>query len=282
MEKERKWAGWVILGVAAVLVVSIVAFSGTTSRSSAGTVPSQAEHTGLEQLFSQSGGDAGTFEKLQDSMGLNAVYAVRGADGVLGYAAIHTVQGYGGPIELALGLHADGVISGIQVGGEDFRETEGLGSKAREPAFVDQFAGQTPPLALGSEIDGIAGATVTSKAVVDGINEMSIRLHSLLPSMPSSPGLTANASVLGYGGPVLVRLTLSEEGVIQSVDIGGARFSETEGVGSRIREKSFTDSFIGKTPPLSLGSEIDAVAGATVSSQAAVDAVNEAAAFLAQ
>ena len=65
-------------------------------------------------------------------------------------------------------------------------------------------------------------------------------------------------------------------------DIGGARFQETEGVGSRIREKAFMEQFVGKTPPLSLGDGIDAASGATVSSQAAVDAVNAAAAFLAQ
>ena len=35
-----------------------------------------------------------------------------------------------------------------------------------------------------------------------------------------------------------------------------------------------------QTPPLTLGEDIDGISGATVSSQAAVDAVNEAAAFL--
>ena len=89
---------------------------------------------------------------------------------------------------------------------------------------------------------------------------------------------TANASVLGYAGPVLVRLTLDANGAISSLDVGGARFEETVGVGSRVREEEFTAQFIGKTPPLTLGEDIDGISGATVSSQAAVDAVNEAAA----
>jgi len=93
---------------------------------------------------------------------------------------------------------------------------------------------------------------------------------------------TANASIMGYGGPVLVRLTLDESGAIQEADIGGARFQETEGLGSRVRDDAFVQSLIGKKPPLELGSDIDAVSGATVSSKAAAEAVNAAYAFLTE
>ena len=79
---------------------------------------------------------------------------------------------------------------------------------------------------------------------------------------------------------MLVRLTLDDAGAISAIDVGGARFLETEGVGSGVREEAFTSQFIGKTPPLELNQDIDAVSGATLSSQAAVDAVNEAYTFL--
>jgi len=101
-------------------------------------------------------------------------------------------------------------------------------------------------------------------------------------SLTTTDGMTANASVIGYGGPVLVRLTLDDQGKIAALDIGGARFAETEGVGSRVKDESFVENFIGLTPPIALGNEIDAISGATISSQAVVDAVNEAAAFLMQ
>lgn len=103
-------------------------------------------------------------------------------------------------------------------------------------------------------------------------------------SLPSNDAgtLTANASQIGYAGPVLVRLTLDENGVIQAVDIGGARFQETEGLGGKVREKAFIDGLIGKTPPLTIGEDIDAISGATRSSTAAVEAVNDAAFFIAQ
>ena len=103
-------------------------------------------------------------------------------------------------------------------------------------------------------------------------------------SMPGSTAVqrTANASVIGYGGPVLVRLTLDEARTITALDIGGARFQETEGVGGKVRNPDFAQSFIGQKPPLTIGKEIDAIAGASVSSKAVVDAVNEAAAFLTE
>ena len=103
------------------------------------------------------------------------------------------------------------------------------------------------------------------------------------PSASASPEATQptpSPAASGYAGPVLVRLTLDDSGTISAIDVGGARFLETVGVGSGVREEAFTSQFIGKTPPLTLNQDIDAVSGATLSSQAAVDAANEAYAFL--
>lgn len=101
-------------------------------------------------------------------------------------------------------------------------------------------------------------------------------------AMVVSQKRTANASAIGYVGPVLVRLTLDEKDAIEALDIGGARFQETEGLGSKVKDANFTQGFLGKTPPLELGKDVDAIAGATFSSRAAVEAVNEAAAFLSE
>jgi len=100
--------------------------------------------------------------------------------------------------------------------------------------------------------------------------------------MQPASGRTANASVIGYAGPVLVRLTLDEQGAIEALDIGGARFQETEGLGSKVRDAAFVQPLIGKTPPLALGEDVDAIAGATRSSTAAVEAINAAHAFLTE
>lgn len=101
---------------------------------------------------------------------LNAVHAALSGGEVVGYTAVATTQGSQGPVEVVLGLDAQGRITGVSVGGSKFAETAGLGTKAQEPAFTDQFTGQSAPLALGQQIDAISGATVTSGAVVRASN----------------------------------------------------------------------------------------------------------------
>lgn len=92
----------------------------------------------------------------------------------VGYVAVNTVMGFGGEVEITVGVDADGVLNGISVGGANFSETAGLGAKSKEPAFQKQFAGKAYPLDLaknGGEIDAITAATITSSAVVHGVND---------------------------------------------------------------------------------------------------------------
>ena len=193
---------------------------------------------------------------------------------------------------MVVGLDTGFALRGIRVGGSDFKETEGLGSRAKEPAFTDQFQGKIPPLRLGQEIDGISGATITSSAVVEGVNQAADWIRSRFgagepaapqqsasPASPAAEGRTANASVIGYAGPVLVRLTLDEENRIAALTIGGERMQETPGLGARVAEEDFAKQFIGLVPPVG-EAQIELIAGATLSSRAAVEAVNQAAAFL--
>ena len=70
---------------------------------------------------------------------------------------------------VSLELDANGAISAITIGDDSFAETAGFGAKALEDDFKVQFIGKVPPLAL-ADIDAIAGATITSQAVVDAIN----------------------------------------------------------------------------------------------------------------
>ena len=49
-------------------------------------------------------------------------------------------------------------------------ETPGLGSRVQEAAYLDQYKGQSGTLTLGEDVDAIAGATVSSRAVLNGVN----------------------------------------------------------------------------------------------------------------
>lgn len=296
MEKQNKWIGWLLIAVIVIVSGTALVFNTLAAPQTGADPDLQQNEAILRQFFPDAGPAPDGFERL-DTDGQGFVYAVKQGGNVLGHAVRQTVKGYGGPIEVTVGFDPQHVLRGIHVGGPDFQETENLGARAKEPAFTDQFQGKVTPLALGQQVEAISGATVTSQAVVDAVNQAMDRLaHHIgitAPVPSSNPvgsgqashanGRTANASVIGYGGPVLARVTLGADGSIESVAFGGARFLETDGVGSRVRDDaSFAQSFVGKTPPLTLGKDIDALAGATVSSQAAVDAVNQAHAFLTE
>lgn len=83
-------------------------------------------------------------------------------------------EGYGGGIELLVGIEASGEVSGIQI--LSHQETPGLGANMLQDDFKGQFIDQRAPLGVSKtsrgegEIMAITGATITSQAVTDGVN----------------------------------------------------------------------------------------------------------------
>ena len=120
--------------------------------------------------------DAATFEPvLEDENDMDEIHRGLDASGnVVGYTGKITTRGYGGPIEVTVGLSADGTITGVNVGGTEFAETAGLGAKVKEAWFGEQFAGLSAPVALaknGGEIDAVSSATISSTAVTTAVND---------------------------------------------------------------------------------------------------------------
>ena len=85
-------------------------------------------------------------------------------------------EGYGGDIQFAMGVKSDGTVNGISF--LTISETAGLGMKAAEEDFMKQFAGKNVKsfrytkngASADEEIDAISGATITTNAVVNGVN----------------------------------------------------------------------------------------------------------------
>lgn len=83
-----------------------------------------------------------------------------------------TKFGYDSPVAVTVTFDKDGAIVALQIGDEQFAETPGLGARVKEEAFINQFIGKVPPLSYeDEELDAITGASLTSKAVLDAINE---------------------------------------------------------------------------------------------------------------
>lgn len=97
--------------------------------------------------------------------------ALDGAGSVIGHVVEVEPAGFGGVIGMVVGIDSDNVVTGVAIVSHE--ETSGLGADAVKPAFRDQYRGKSGTLAVdkeGGEINALTGATVTSKAVTDGVN----------------------------------------------------------------------------------------------------------------
>lgn len=84
-----------------------------------------------------------------------------------GFAVQVSPMGFGGAIDMVVGLDMELNVTAVSI--VSMSETAGLGSKAKSEAwFLEQFTGKTD-VTLGADIDAITGATVTSRAVTDGV-----------------------------------------------------------------------------------------------------------------
>lgn len=98
-------------------------------------------------------------------------------DNDIGYTIKTIPSGYGGEVEVMVGININGEITGVDIGNHN--ETPGLGAKASNDDFKRQYTGKTSDAEINviksgtpseNEIVAISGATITSKAVTRGVN----------------------------------------------------------------------------------------------------------------
>ena len=90
----------------------------------------------------------------------------------VGYVLSCAPGGFGGPIEIMVGVDTAGVITGVRV--LSLSETPGLGALATTPEFYEQYTGMSGTLAVnkdGGEVVAITSATITTRAVTSGVND---------------------------------------------------------------------------------------------------------------
>lgn len=104
-----------------------------------------------------------------------AAIAKDGSGAAMGYV-VNTVskEGYGGEIKISVGILNDGTVTGIEI--LSIGETAGLGMRATEPEFKNQFTDvQTEKFEVKKDnpsgnVDALSGATITSRAVTSAVN----------------------------------------------------------------------------------------------------------------
>ncbi|HIX99929.1 RnfABCDGE type electron transport complex subunit G [Faecalicatena contorta] len=128
--------------------------------------------------FEETDVDTDVADQVIADLGIDAtideVCTVDGGD--TGYVITATdSEGYGGDIQVVVGITADGTVSGISF--LSISETAGLGMNAQNESFYGQYVGvQTDHFYVskdggeGEPIDAISGATITSRAVTGAVN----------------------------------------------------------------------------------------------------------------
>ncbi len=274
-----------LIALAAALLLAV------TNAITAGHI--KAHEEAAQNAAFQSVMEADSFSTMSIPDGCNVTSLVEAKkDGkTIGYCAVSSAKGYGGNVAVTLGVDMDGKIVGCQIGDTNFAETDGFGARWKEPARAEAFIGLS---AFGGDtIEAITGATVTSKAVLAASNDVLKCISHVLGKdvegdvlafgvKEEKPAQTVELTgdvhqgkAVGFGnGEVTARLTLNDDGTIAALVIDAS--TQTPGFGTRCADEEFTAQFIGKSGPFTLNENVDGLTGATITSTAAVEAINAA------
>ena len=165
--------------------------------------------------------------------------------------------GFAGNVTTAIGFDANGAVSGVVF--TESSETEGYGAQYTQSSWIEDQIGKTS----AEEINGISGSTVTYEALPKNCTEAA----ELLPTRADA-SLEYEGSADGYNGTMTVAVGIDSTGAITSVRL----VSSDDDFASRVSEEAFTSQFIGKTST----DGIATIQGATISSNAFIEAVNNA------
>lgn len=141
----------------------------------------------FEPMLSEDGPTAYFMAGKDSNVDIDEVMQALDSSGqLMGYVITVTDhEGYGGDIQFSMGVTLDGTLNGISL--LSISETAGLGMKAGDvlvPQFankkVESFTYTKSGSTSDSEIDAISGATITTNAIVNGVNSGLLLFNSVL------------------------------------------------------------------------------------------------------
>lgn len=113
---------------------------------------------------------ADSYEKMDYTGGDDLVLTLYKA-GDAGYVVEVGPTGFGGVIDMMVGVSSDGAVTGVSI--ISMSETSGLGANAKKDEFRAQFDGAAEHVSVtkdGGTIQALTGATITSRALSKGVN----------------------------------------------------------------------------------------------------------------
>ncbi len=286
---KKQLPSYVILAIIALVAALALAVTNAITEGPIKEHEEAAQNAAFQSVMEA---DAFSTMDIPDGYEVSKLVEAKKDGQTIGYCAVSSAKGYGGDVAVTLGVDVDGKVTGAQIGDTNFSETAGFGARWQEADRAEQFKGVS---AYGGDtIEAISGATITSKAVLTASNNvLKCISHVLGKDVEGDPlsfgakqetaaaepvvltGDVHQGTASGFaGGEVVARLTLNDDGTISALTIDAS--TQTEGLGTRCAGEEFTAQFIGKSGPFTLGDDIDAVASATITSTAAVEAINAA------
>lgn len=144
------------------------------------------------------------------SEGNNLFTALDAAGEIIGYAAMGSAPGYGGPIDMLVAVSPDGNIIGTLVVEE--RESPGFFRLVRSSSLIPDYAGLavTDSLQLGEDLDAVTGATVSSEGVAAAVRAGTRQIAADALSVTLPP----ESRPVQFGWPEIILLLLFASGYL--------------------------------------------------------------------
>lgn len=171
-----------LVAVAAIITLVIAWFAGYALNG-----------TDYEPVLAEAAPAADRFEPLADD-----TWTAYQGETVLGYVAVGEADGYGGPLQVATFVNADGLVMETAVIAH--KETPSFFKRVTSSTFTDQFAEKpaTDGFVIGKDIHGITGATYTAVALAEATRQsaQTVAREQLALSVPELEPIPIQFSIL--------------------------------------------------------------------------------------
>ena len=155
----------IVTPILAIVIAAVVLFGGEVALS--GTAEKNLGIARDKMMSALLLGSTSFTPEEFDAATNSAIKAVYKAEN--GYVIESTAYGYNGDVDLMVGVSNEGKVTGLVV--EDMQETRGLGADAlTNVPFLAQYLLTGGDAEVGTNVDALTGATVSSKAITKAVN----------------------------------------------------------------------------------------------------------------
>ena len=174
----------ILTSFAVILVAALVLCGLTFGLKGLAEANAQAEQLRIMRALVPGSDEFAVEEYTGEDTNIRAVYKAE-----TGFVVETATNGYAGEIVMLVGVNNKGTVTGLVV--KDMSETWGLGGEAlTDWQFLGQFLYGDGNVQVGSDVDALTGATVTSKAIA----------RSVKSAVAVVTGADADSGATSWGG----------------------------------------------------------------------------------